>query len=89
MAVASTDTTAPNKRKTMLVKPNVASACATKSTLKQQNKIDGHILFIRQLNGGPGKELNKDFGSYVTTTQWKPVFNKIRQGGGPESSLPL
>ena len=46
-------------------------------------------LCIRQLNCGPGKGLKKDFGSYLTTTQWEPVFNKMRQSGGPGSSLPL
>ena len=34
-------------------------------------------LFIRKFNCGPGKGMNEDFGSYVTTTQWQPIFNKM------------
>ena len=36
-------------------------------------------LFIKKYNCGPGKGMNEDFGSYVTTTQWQPVFNKLRR----------
>ena len=48
-------------------------------------------LFIRRFNSGPGKGMNEDLGSYVTTTQWEPIFNRIRGGGGqgvnPSSDL--
>ena len=35
-------------------------------------------LYIRRYKCGPGKGMNEDLGSYVTTTQWEPVFNRIR-----------
>ena len=35
-------------------------------------------LQIRRYNCGPGKGMNEDNGSYVTTTQWEPVFNRMR-----------
>ena len=34
-------------------------------------------LHIRRLNSGPGKGMNEDWGSYVTTQQWQPVFNRM------------
>ena len=34
-------------------------------------------LEIRRHNCGPGRGLNEDFGAYVKTTQWNPVFHKI------------
>ena len=41
-------------------------------------------LEIRRHNTGPGKGLNEDLGSYVRTTMWNPVFNRMRsdEGGG-------
>ena len=41
-------------------------------------------LEIRRHNCGPGLGLNEDFGAYVKTTMWNPVFNKMRndEGGG-------
>ena len=35
----------------------------------------GEALNIRRYNCGPGKGMNEDYGSYVTTQQWQPVFN--------------
>ena len=35
-------------------------------------------LYIRRYKCGPGKGMNEDLGFYVTTTQWEPVFNRIR-----------
>ena len=46
----------------------------SKSSLKYDLRIK-EALFIRQQNCGPNKGLNEDMGSYVTTTQWAPVFN--------------
>ena len=34
-------------------------------------------LNIRRFNSGPGKGMNEDMGSYVTTNQWQPVFNRM------------
>ena len=34
-------------------------------------------LNIRRFNCGPGKGMNEDMGSYVTTNQWQPVFNRM------------
>ena len=47
---------------------------------ESKNKFDLRImeaLHIRRLNCGPGKGMNEDKGSYVTTNQWQPVFNKM------------
>jgi len=35
-------------------------------------------LEIRRHNSGPGSGLNEDFGAYVKTTMWDPVFHKMR-----------
>ena len=46
-------------------------------------------LFIRRFNAGPEHGMNEDMGSYVTTNQWQPVFNKMgSEGGGARESSP-
>ena len=37
-------------------------------------------LEIRRNNCGPGSGLNEDFGAYVRTTQWNPVFHQMDNG---------
>ena len=37
-------------------------------------------LEIKRHNCGPGKGLNEDFGAYVKTTQWNPVFHQMDKG---------
>ena len=34
-------------------------------------------LEIRRNNCGPGAGLNEDYGAYVRTTQWNPVFHQM------------
>ena len=34
-------------------------------------------LEIKRQNSGPGQGLNEDFGAYVKTTQWNPVFHSM------------
>ena len=34
-------------------------------------------LEIKRQNSGPGHGLNEDFGAYVKTTQWNPVFHAM------------
>ena len=34
-------------------------------------------LEIKRQNSGPGQGLNEDFGAYVKTTQWNPVFHTM------------
>ena len=34
-------------------------------------------LEIKRQNSGPGQGLNEDFGAYVKTTQWNPVFHEM------------
>ena len=34
-------------------------------------------LYIRRYNCGHGRGMNEDDGSYVTTNQWQPVFNRM------------
>ena len=52
--------------------------CTANSKYKGALKHDLRVkeaLYIRRLNCGPNKGMNEDMGSYVTTTQWAPVFN--------------
>ena len=37
-------------------------------------------LEIRRHNCGPGNGLNEDYGAYMKTTQWNPVFHKMDTG---------
>ena len=37
-------------------------------------------LEIKRQNCGPGKGLNEDFGAYVKTSQWNPVFHQMDTG---------
>ena len=37
-------------------------------------------LEIRRHNCGPGAGLNEDYGAYVRTTQWNPVFHQMDNG---------
>ena len=37
-------------------------------------------LEIRKHNSGPGKGLNEDYGAYIRTTQWNPVFHQMDNG---------
>ena len=34
-------------------------------------------LEIKRQNSGPGQGLNEDFGTYVKTAQWNPVFYEM------------
>ena len=51
-------------------------------TIKNQQQLKHHLrveeaLWIRRLQCGPGKGLNEDFGSYVKTDVWTPVFGAM------------
>ena len=37
-------------------------------------------LKIKRYNCGPGKGLNEDYGAYVKTQQWNPVFHQMNIG---------
>ena len=37
----------------------------------------GEAFEIKKANCGPGKGLNEDWGAYVKTDAWNPVFNMI------------
>jgi hypothetical protein len=50
-----------------------------KLTLQRQLSIR-EALEIRRQGAEPNKGLNKDFGSYVKTKAWDPVFKKIGKG---------
>ena len=58
--------------------PHILSTMSAKSknSLKYNLRIK-EALYIRQQNCGPNRGLNEDMGSYVTTTQWAPVFNRM------------
>ena len=52
--------------------------CNATAKTKAGTKYDLRIkeaLFIRRFNCGPNRGMNEDMGSYVTTTQWTPLFN--------------
>jgi hypothetical protein len=51
----------------------------SKSTLQRQLSIREALEILRQ-GAEPNKGLNKDFGSYVKTKAWDPVFKKIGKG---------
>ena len=34
-------------------------------------------LYIRRYNCGPSRGMNQDYGSYVTSNQWQPFFNRM------------
>ena len=38
-------------------------------------------LEIKRLNTGPDNALNEDWGAYVKTNMWNPVFNKMNDCG--------
>ena len=46
----------------------------TKAKLKRDLRIR-EALEIQRHNCGPGQGMNEDWGSYVKTTQWGPVFS--------------
>ena len=37
-------------------------------------------LEIRRRNCGPGRGLNEDYGAYVKTPMWNPVFHQMDNG---------
>ena len=63
---------------TMDWKPEVLSRPAIKNPqqLKHHLRVE-EALWIRRLNCGPGKGLNEDYGSYVRTDAWQPIFNTM------------
>ena len=58
--------------------PEILSNLSTKSkgALKYDLRVK-EALYSRRFNCGPFKGLNEDMGSYVSTTQWQPIFNGI------------
>ena len=62
-------------------KPEVVKTMSNKN--KKRLTYDLKIreaLEIRRHNSGPGKGLNEDYGAYVRTTQWNPVFHQMDNG---------
>ena len=56
-------------------------------TNKNKNKLTYDLkvreaLEIRRHNCGPGSGLNEDFGAYVKTHMWDPVFHKMNNESG-------
>ena len=47
-----------------------------KNKLKYDLRIK-EALYIKKYNCGPGYGMNEDWGAYVKTTAWTPVFNRI------------
>ena len=51
-------------------------------TNKNKNKLKYDLrikesLYIHRYNCGPGRGMNEDWGSYVKTNAWTPVFNRM------------
>ena len=62
----------------------------TKNSLKYELRVK-EALFIRRYECGPFKGMNEDNGSYVRTTQWDPVFAKMKglsEGTGIQGNIP-
>ena len=53
-----------------------AKRAKTKDALNFNLKVE-ESLWIRRRNCGPGKGMNEDWGTYVKTQAWTPVFNKM------------
>ena len=47
-----------------------------KNKLKYDLRIK-EALYIKKYNCGPGHGMNEDWGAYVKTTAWTPVFNRM------------
>ena len=63
---------------TPIEKPEIL--CFAENKNKNKLKYDLRVkesLFIHRYNCGPGKGMNEDWGSYVKTTAWTPVFNRM------------
>ena len=57
----------------ILSRPNIRDPVALKHHLRTEE-----ALWIRRYQCGPGKGLNEDWGSYVKTDAWAPVFSSMR-----------
>ena len=59
-------------------KPEVITNMTNKNKKKLAYDLKvKEALEIRRNNCGPGNGLNEDYGAYVRTTQWNPVFHKM------------
>ena len=59
----------------------------TKAKLKRDLRIR-EVLEIQRHNCGPGQGMNEDWGSYVKTTQWGPVYSGLWPGAGAREFSP-
>ena len=60
--------------------PEILSRYNEKKKTKEQTKFDLRIqeaLFIKRFDCGPNHGMNEDWGSYVKTSAWAPVFNRM------------
>ena len=61
--------------------PTVITTMSNKSKKKLTYDLKiREALEIRKRNCGPGHGLNEDFGAYVKTTMWNPVFHQMDKG---------
>ena len=61
--------------------PTVITTMTNKSKKKLTYDLKvREALEIRRRNTGPGHGLNEDYGAYVKTTMWNPVFQKMDAG---------
>ena len=61
--------------------PEILST-ATIAKKKSKEKVNHDILvqeslYIRRFDCGPNRGMNEDWGSYVKTTAWTPVFSRM------------
>ena len=61
--------------------PMVITTMSNKSKKKLTYDLKiREALEIRKRNCGPGHGLNEDYGAYVKTTMWNPVFHQMDNG---------
>ena len=70
-------------KQTSTKQTNWTPTVVTNKTNKNKKKLIYDLkvreaLEIRRHNSGPGSGLNEDFGAYVKTAMWDPVFHKMR-----------
>jgi hypothetical protein len=65
--------TAPIEKPEIL---SFANCKKPKDKLKYNLRVE-EALHIRRFNCGPENGMNEDWGSYVRTTAWTPVFSKM------------
>ena len=73
-----------------IAKPEILSVAKrhkTKGQLKHHLRVE-ESMWIRRLDCGPHKGMNEDYGSYVKTDIWTPLFKRMDDGRGGQGFNP-